>query len=143
MRRSAAQFGNKSLALALVPLFTLLVPAAGLAAKFELTEASNGFRRQFDSQIKANKFPRISMAWLVEGSFPAGSQRSIQCTASVRDAPPGVRPTARKGVKMTLRGEILDAATGNTLQVLDQQKKKTNQNGVAMIEFPLADVENF
>ena len=133
----------KTFRLLLVLTAGALVPPRGAPVGITLTHASSGVNRSFDQRIKSKDYGPFALTWRVVGSFPAGSNRSIQCTARMFNGttPQGLGKR-RKGVKVTLNGEIVDES-GDTLQVLPKKSGTTGTEGEVAIEYPLGGFENF
>ncbi len=115
----------KTFRLLLVLTAGAFVPPRGAPVGITLTHASSGVNRSFDQRIKSKDYGPFALTWRVVGSFPAGSNRSIQCT-----------------VKVTLNGEIVDESE-DTLQVLPKKSGTTGTEGEVAIEYPLGGFENF
>ena len=133
----------KTLGVLLGVTMSAVAAPSGAAQEITVTEASNGVNRSFDERIKSKSYGPANLTWGVLGSFPAGSERSIECFARMFDGTTaqgfGKR---RSGVKVTLSGAVLDEA-GKRLQALAKQSGTTDKQGEVTIRYALGDFENF
>ena len=112
----------------------VLLAGVALADAPEFKGASSSTSEQLDCATGAKNFDPFSLAFLVDDlGGVADGERSIRCVTEVRDGKKG-----RKGVKVTLEGEILDT-DGNTIQNLGTRRGRTNKPpGYRVIEFPVS-----
>lgn len=120
----------------------LVVSSGGLANQKEFKSSTASSRQNMDCSTKASAFEPFTLAWLVDGNPPIeDGEQSIRCTTEVLDGGVG-----RKGVKVTLEGELLDL-DGDVVADLGSQSGKTDKNGHRVFDFDVsgrvADGQNY
>jgi len=115
----------------------VLLAGSAVANEPEFRSFNGSQTTNLDCSVKARLFPDVSLAFFTEGfDTQNGSENSIRCTARVRDGGKG-----RKGVKVTLEGEIVPLDDINdTLVSLPTKSGRTDRDGNLEIDFPLDDL---